>query len=135
MELALNLIWLTIATGSFAALVRWSFGRRRNPESRQLGPVATAVVCLVALAFPIISISDDLCGNAVFVETSIKRRAPREDTDHDHTAPPTMAAVLPSPSQQFQLSWQRLAAVDDSARSLPAAMLLLGVRAPPQQAC
>jgi len=53
MELLLNLIWVVLAA---ATLYAW--GRRRNhPQSR---PHLIALVCLLALLFPVISATDDL---------------------------------------------------------------------------
>jgi hypothetical protein len=53
MELLLNLIWVALAV---AALCAW--GRRRSePQSR---PHLIAVICLLALLFPVISATDDL---------------------------------------------------------------------------
>ncbi len=50
MELILNLIWIAIAIGAAAAVL---------PRRRDARTIA-AVACLVALLFPIISVSDDL---------------------------------------------------------------------------
>jgi len=53
MELFLNLVWVALAA---AALCGW--GQRRNhPQSR---PHLIALVCLLALLFPVISATDDL---------------------------------------------------------------------------
>lgn len=53
MELLLNLIWVVLAV---SALYAW--GRRRShPRSR---PALIALVCLLALLFPVISATDDL---------------------------------------------------------------------------
>lgn len=59
MELLLNLIWVAI---SVAALLTWIFLRksscsRDNPEMLR---GLTVVVCILALLFPVISMSDDL---------------------------------------------------------------------------
>lgn len=48
MELLLNIIWLAVSVGLFATI---------RPKSRQL---QVALLCAVALLFPIISVSDDL---------------------------------------------------------------------------
>jgi len=53
MELFLNLIWMVLAASTMCA-----WGRRRNhPQSR---PHLIALVCLLALLFPVISATDDL---------------------------------------------------------------------------
>lgn len=136
MELALNLIWLAIAIGSFVELTRWSLRQPAGRRSRvRIGIAASAVVCLVALLFPIISISDDLSSNAVFVETSIKRRAPREDREHGGTPTSPSAAILSAPPQNFDLT---LAGATSSHPLLIAAAIVLsclGARAPPLAVC
>jgi len=53
MELLLNLIWVVLAV---AALCAWGW-RRGEPRSR---PQLIAVICLLALLFPVISATDDL---------------------------------------------------------------------------
>ena len=136
MELTLNLIWLAIAAGSFAELARWGFGQAGDDSSRlRRKVVATAVVCVVALLFPIISISDDLCSNPVFVETSIKRRAPREDADHGFLPSAATTAVLSTPRHAFHLTSQGLAEIGGAPRTPSPAALASDVRGPPQQAC
>ncbi len=66
MELALNLAWLFVAGGLFAA-----FGAWRRP-----GRVALALVCVAALLFPIISMTDDFATAPAAVEAwSALRRA------------------------------------------------------------
>jgi beta-lactamase regulating signal transducer with metallopeptidase domain len=53
MELLLNLIWVVLAV---SALYAWS-RRRNHPQSR---PHLIALICLLALLFPVISATDDL---------------------------------------------------------------------------
>jgi hypothetical protein len=53
MELILNLIWVVLAV---SALCAWGW-RRSRPQSR---PHLIALVCLLALLFPVISATDDL---------------------------------------------------------------------------
>jgi len=53
MELILNLIWVMLAV---SALCAWGW-RRSHPQSR---PHLIALVCLLALLFPVISATDDL---------------------------------------------------------------------------
>ena len=54
MELTLNLIWMAVAAAAFVAAPRRSFG------------VSVALVCALALLFPIISISDDMNADRTF---------------------------------------------------------------------
>jgi len=53
MELLLNLIWVFLAVSALYAWCR----RRNHPQSR---PHLIALVCLLALLFPVISATDDL---------------------------------------------------------------------------
>lgn len=59
MELLLNLIWVAISGTALLAWVRW----RRNSRSRSAPEMVRGlmvVACVLALLFPVISISDDL---------------------------------------------------------------------------
>ena len=66
MELTLNLIWVAVSTAMFIAFLRgarpWRFA-------------ATVAICLAAIAFPIISITDDLGNDVVFADASAIRRS------------------------------------------------------------
>ena len=53
MELLLNLVWVILAVSALGA---WGW-RRNHPHSR---PQLIALVCLLALLFPVISATDDL---------------------------------------------------------------------------
>ena len=66
MELLLNLVWgLIVAT----AAVRFAIWRPGQPARRKF-VVALATVCVLAILFPIISVTDDLRRSpAVFEET------------------------------------------------------------------
>ncbi len=58
-ETVLNLIWVAIAVGAFALVPR------RTPQA------LVAVACILALLFPIISITDDLSADAATLERAI----------------------------------------------------------------
>ena len=64
MELLLNLVWLLVALASAAKFAVWSLSAGR---SRRF-VVAVATVCVLALLFPIISITDDLHMKKAVVE-------------------------------------------------------------------
>jgi hypothetical protein len=64
MELTLNIIWLAIALVAMAAAIR----------QRKKVWIGSALLCVVALLFPIISITDDLRWDVVFAEAAVKRR-------------------------------------------------------------
>lgn len=82
MELLLNLIWVVFAV---AALCAW--GRRRGkPQSR---PHLIAVICLLALLFPVISATDDL-------------RAMRSEMEDSSSSKRSLKQAVTG-----KLSWQR----------------------------
>lgn len=58
MELLLNLIWLAVVLGTTVKFALWM--ARGGCDGRRTWLVATALVCVLALLFPIISITDDL---------------------------------------------------------------------------
>ena len=57
MEGILNLGWLMIAVASVIRLCQWARG---EADHRRVAIVAVATVCLLAVLFPIVSVSDDL---------------------------------------------------------------------------
>jgi len=65
LEVFLNLTWLFIAAAAAIRFAFWSHGQTR----RRGRIVGLAMICALALLFPIISITDDLhFNNAVFEE-------------------------------------------------------------------
>jgi hypothetical protein len=75
MEIALNAVWLVLAVASFVILARRLAGRRR--EYRH-GPTpfycVVALSCVLAILFPVISLSDDLQAMQVPVEEASPSR-------------------------------------------------------------
>jgi hypothetical protein len=67
-ELALNLVWLVLSAGLVIACRR----QKITSDHRILGVVA--LICLIAFLFPVISITDDLNGGALFTETNKQKR-------------------------------------------------------------
>ncbi len=71
-ELLLNLAWLLVTVVcSTALLVRL----RRSTDSQPVWVLVTAVVCVMVLLFPVISMTDDLHAEVFTAEESGKRRA------------------------------------------------------------
>jgi hypothetical protein len=72
MELLLNLIWLTLATGTLLAFVcrRRGFGSMMQVSCRKS---LLALACVVVLLFPIVSASDDLHPVQAVAEEATKR--------------------------------------------------------------
>lgn len=71
MELLLNLAWLLVTVVCSIALLRRA---RRNPDAAHLWIVITALVCIMILLFPVISMTDDLHAELFTAEDSGKRR-------------------------------------------------------------
>ena len=71
METFLNLLWLSVAV---AATTRFAIRATREPDDiafpqrRQLA--GTALLCVIVLLFPIISVTDDLHEDAALIEES-----------------------------------------------------------------
>jgi hypothetical protein len=76
MELFLNLVWCAIAAAAAMRFFVWSrFSERVHSPFRRRA-IAVATVCIVALLFPIISVTDDLASDSAIVEeTSYVRRS------------------------------------------------------------
>ena len=74
LELFLNLVWLGLACATCGAFLSWSRQQPRGHSDRKVH-VALALVCGVALLFPIISVTDDLHSDAAALEdwTSARR--------------------------------------------------------------
>jgi hypothetical protein len=73
-ETILNLVWLAV---TLAALGLWRFrwtGARRNP-GHNVRLEAVAMVCILALLFPVISLTDDLHPEVIPVDASSSKRA------------------------------------------------------------
>jgi hypothetical protein len=134
MELTLNLLWLMLAVPVILLCWQASQSAPGSGKYRQLHFCVLAI-CLLALAFPVVSASDDL--NAMRVEleesssaqSSIKSAA--LDSSNCHHYPSSVAAVLcpSSPELQYEVCGE----VSKNAQSLPKHVFLspLGDRAPP----
>ena len=73
METVLNLIWLAITlAGVWLWWFRW-FKSRGNQRGR-IYPETVAIVCLIALLFPVISLTDDLHPEIMMAECASAKR-------------------------------------------------------------
>jgi hypothetical protein len=95
MELALNLTWLFIAVATAVAFSIWSAQLPEGARSRSLRRTAgLALVCVVVLLFPIISVTDDLAPDtSALEEWSSMRRVAIAITSAQHDLALTTAAV------------------------------------------
>jgi hypothetical protein len=90
LETALNLIWAALAISAFAIVLP-----RSAVRGRKLLPVTIALVCVLLLLFPIISITDDLISNSAITEEW--NNASRRITAmmiHGHDAPVVVLAIV-----------------------------------------
>lgn len=72
METLLNLVWLGVAA---TLLVVWGTHVARARQIRSRSLAAIALVCVICLLFPVISMTDDLnSGNLAFLEPSKAKR-------------------------------------------------------------
>jgi hypothetical protein len=132
MELALNILWLALSCAAFAALAGWCACQPRHAASRRRQKlVGTSVTCLVALLFPIISITDDLSHDVLLVEASVKRRASHDTNHHERIITAVAVGVVSVPTLVFDLSDRGAVIVDDVVIVAHGALCSLGVRAPP----
>ena len=92
MELLLNLVWVAISATALMAWVSWRRGSASEAAPQML-PGVMVVVCILALLFPVISMSDDLSQTLGLAEGSRIQdvlKAP-EMCGIDH-----LAAILPA---------------------------------------
>jgi hypothetical protein len=78
MELVLNLVWVLTAIGIFGAYGAWAARAPKGVVSqRRKRHIGLALVCVVALLFPIISMTDDMATDAAALAewTSARRTA------------------------------------------------------------
>jgi hypothetical protein len=135
MEQFLNFVWLLIAVGSFSIAIPGAKRRRAAGEAAAGHPwmAFAAMLCAVALLFPIISVTDDLHFDPQAVEEWAGRRQQlisAHPTHHDSlTAGWGPPALL---SAAFALAFEpALLAVIDTA-GVPAHVELLAGRANPR---
>ncbi|HEX7190533.1 MAG TPA: hypothetical protein VF381_03070 [Thermoanaerobaculia bacterium] len=65
MEVVLNLVWLAIAVTALARLGAWA---RAEPDGRRIAIATLSTLCILAVLFPIISMTDDLQSDIVAAE-------------------------------------------------------------------
>lgn len=97
MEVFLNLVWLAIGLVAFASLgAQIAAEPDRRRRARLIGIGSLALLCVIVLLFPIISVTDDLHSANVSAEdeTSIARRA-----DAPHVSPVIFTASIALPQR------------------------------------
>lgn len=138
MELFLNLAWLAIALGSLAWWWRRTVGVSHHPHRRReaLFPLL-ALVCALAVFFPVISVTDDLHAELAVMEDSSAWRRSGTFVGGNHgssgerklISPP---ALLPSSitAPAFTFVAEKLNVID-FCRPIEATRRSLAARAPP----
>ena len=71
MELLLNLIWITLAAGTFSIFLQRQ--RRLQPDGNSGPRCLLALACILLLLFPVVSASDDLHPTQVLLEDASRR--------------------------------------------------------------
>jgi hypothetical protein len=129
MELLLNLLWIVVAVGLTAFLLRH---RRALVSGYSWGAVLGAALLIAVLLFPAISASDDLHSD-LFLFEDASRRTLTILSAHPDLAP-TVALFLPL---RFSPSLGKLVHVARAVESSPSILLpsscrpASGLRAPP----
>jgi len=135
MELALNLIWLFIAVATAVAFSVWSARLPEGARSRRIRRSAgLALVCVVALLFPIISVTDDLAPDTnALEEWSSTRRAAIVITIAHHYLPLSTAVdlVLPPLHGPIALACDGLAVIPALKVLSPSTTIVWSFRGPP----
>jgi hypothetical protein len=73
METILNLVWLAVTVAGVCLWrFRWTVSRKNPTHSMRME--AVAMVCILALLFPVISLTDDLHPEIALVEASSGKR-------------------------------------------------------------
>jgi hypothetical protein len=131
-ETVLNLVWLTLALTAFG---HWIFKAQSNSPEQSKALRLTALVMLLVLLFPVISLTDDLQAAATMAEG--ERAATRITSNDTHSAmQPAQTyepwtAVIARPTTQ----WLGMAVEDRSFQPTAAAgPYALGQRPPPSRA-
>ena len=106
MELVLNLAWLLVALVSAMGLLRYA---RNEANPRNVWIVATAMLCIVVLLFPVISMTDDLHAEVFMAEESGKRRVIAVQLEHQLSSLQALAARLAAPLMaQSRSTWSAM---------------------------
>jgi hypothetical protein len=101
LELFLNLTWLGIAIGALSAFAVWARAEKSEGHRLQVG---IAVLCGLALLFPIISVTDDMSTDAAALEEwSAARRAALiiVNVAHAAVAIPVVTAIEQTAKELF----------------------------------
>ena len=134
MELLLNLVWLFTTAFVF---VWWGVEGCRTARGWRFFAGALALLCVVLLLFPVISMTDDLMRTPVCAEDAGRNGRTTVTADHTGVAPPIMAALPASyaGTGSYSPDWTRLLPAPHSRHArAPASRASVIDRAPPSLA-
>jgi hypothetical protein len=129
MELILNLAWAAFATG---LILFWALGMRSNPAPRKTQVLALMIVVLLLL--PVISLSDDLLAAQSPAETDCCLRRALDSNHSQHSTVPTSFALPEEIITDLWISSYSLDALQSDIRTVAPTILTppLNRRPPPQ---
>jgi hypothetical protein len=136
MELTTNLVWAIIAIASYTLLFRYLSSRAEHARNPSRSQCVVALACVLAILFPVISLSDDLHELQATVEEAsssvlvIKKCTANHSPNHARTL---HQVVLILASFASGARWDVLGSVPAqlSARFSPGLHLAALGRAPP----
>jgi len=136
MELTLNLVWGVIAVASYALLFRHLSGRAEHARNPSRSQCVVALTCVLAILFPVVSLSDDLHEIQATVEDAsssvpvIKKCAVNHSPNHGRTLH-QVVFILASFASGARWDVLGSVATQQTARSSPGLHLAALGRAPP----
>jgi hypothetical protein len=132
MELLLNIVWLLVALAALARCATWASGQS---DRKRVVAVALATACMVALLFPIISITDDLHDSVAVLEESAALRRTGGAAALQHA--PLLAAAVAMLASLSVPVLSILTFTSEKTFSLPSspAARVLTLRGPPLAGC
>jgi hypothetical protein len=136
MELTLNLVWAIITVASYALLFRYLSSRAEHARNPSRSQCVVALTCVLAILFPVVSLSDDLHEIQATVEEAssyvpvIKKCAVNHFPNHGRTLY-QVVAILASFASGARWDILGLVVARQTARSSPGLHLAALGRAPP----
>ncbi len=124
METVLNLLWLALA---LTALAHWITRARSDSPEHSKALRLTALVMLLVLLFPVISLTDDLQASAALAES--ERAGTRISPNDAHPVPPATPAlafwnaVIVRPTAQRLAMTMEVSPLRPSAAVIPYALV------------
>ncbi len=128
MELALNLVWISVCAGSFAFLRNRILPRPRSPRRHQVLQGLITLGGVLVLILPVISITDDLETQLVPVEEPASVKATKCLASHFYP----VSLKIPSVPTSFAFSGFMIPCPRCIRQILPADLILWATRLSPR---